>query len=382
MTEKSIYNKNKPATEKQKKEENMKIRKILNKKISFGVLPYYTIASLAFADCIKNLDYSCIQPASLDLRITDEVYQLKASFLPPTNSLFSLPKDAPIKRKIDIKKEIFLPKNIYLIKLAEKVFLPEDVFALASPKSTAGRTNLEVKLVVNKPFGFNRLPEGFKGNLWLLFRTKSFPIRLKPNDRLIQLRFIFGSETIIKAEMQAQGFNPKKLIFDSSYNSLSSKIKIVDSAEELVMTLEGSFGWTAKKRTKSIVNFSGRNIKEDFFRKVYLKKDSSYYSFLLEQNKFYIFSTKEMIVLPADISAEVIPFDQYSGEFRSHSAGFIDPGFVGKITLEITPFEPLLIQDGQRICKLSFLKLSSTTKKPYSGDYQHQKGPKLAKIFY
>ncbi len=360
----------------------MKIEEILGEKISHGVLPYYTIASLALANCIENLDFSCIQPASLDLRIANEAYQLKASFLPPANSSFSLPKDAPIKRKVDIKKEFLFPGEIYLIKLAERVALPEDIFALASPKSTTGRTNIETRLVVNRPVGFNRLPEGFKGNLWLLFRTKSFPIKLKPKDRLIQLRFVFGSEALIKAEMSFEGFDPKELVFDDNYNSLREKIKIVDSPEELVMTLEGSFGWVAKKRVKQAVSFSGKNKKEDFFKKVSFKKRGIYKFLLLEQNKFYVLSTKEILVVPTYVSAEVIPFDHYSGEFRSHFAGFIDPGFVGKVTLEIAPFEPLLARDSQRICKLSFLKLSETSKKPYSGNYQSQKEPKLAKIFY
>ncbi len=359
----------------------MKLQNIVGKKIPIGVLPYQIIKMLVSKGFIKNSNPSCIQPASLDLRISNEAYQLKSSFLPPINSSFYLPKDAPIKRKINLTKESLLPKNIYLLRLKENLFLPEDVSAIASPKSTAGRTNLEIRLITNQSLGFNRIAEGFKGKLWIFFRTKSFPVKISPNNKFVQLRFIVGSEFDIKLKMASQRFDPKKFIFTDDLKSLEQKIKIIDSPENLIMTLEGSFSWIARKPSQ-IVNFSSKNKKELFFQKISFKQGSGYRNLFLRQNKFYILSTKEILSLPSDISAEVIPFDHYSGEFRSHFAGFIDPGFLGKITLEIEPFEPLLVRDNQRICKLSFLRLSLPTEKPYFGNYQHQKGPKLAKIFF
>jgi dCTP deaminase len=93
------------------------------------------------------------------------------------------------------------------------------------------------------------------------------------------------------------------------------------------------------------------------------------------------------------MACEMIPMDERSGEFRSHYAGFIDPGWgwgkngEGKgrpLTLEVRPFEDLIVRQGQPIAKIRFEKVTEIPEVIYDAtgsNYIKQSGPKLAKHF-
>lgn len=61
------------------------------------------------------------------------------------------------------------------------------------------------------------------------------------------------------------------------------------------------------------------------------------------------------------------------------TAGFIDPGFVGNVTLEIVNHSPweLVLRPGMRIGQLCFFSMRTYARRPYAmaGHYQHQQGP-------
>ena len=48
---------------------------------------------------------------------------------------------------------------------------------------------------------------------------------------------------------------------------------------------------------------------------------------VLDPGDFYLLSSKERFCVPAGWAAEMEPFDQSSGDFSVHYAGFFDPGF-------------------------------------------------------
>ena len=85
--------------------------------------------------------------------------------------------------------------------------------------------------------------------------------------------------------------------------------------------------------------------------------------------------------------------DERSGDFRSHYAGFIDPGWgygkkgegVGRpLTLEVRPFEDLLVRHGQPVAKIKFEHMIEVPEASYDAlgsNYIAQYGPRLAKQF-
>jgi dCTP deaminase len=95
----------------------------------------------------------------------------------------------------------------------------------------------------------------------------------------------------------------------------------------------------------------------------------SYTSYVLEPNDFILASTLETIQIDNTICAEV--FGKSSlGRFglQVHSAGFIDPGFCGNITLQLSNRSnvPIVITSGMKICQLVFHKLLDNADVDYS----------------
>jgi dCTP deaminase len=69
------------------------------------------------------------------------------------------------------------------------------------------------------------------------------------------------------------------------------------------------------------------------------------------------------------------------------TAGYIDPGFEGKITLEISNIGkmPVALYPGQRVCQIVFETMTSPSAKPYGHEdrdskYMKQTGPQVSKI--
>ncbi len=68
------------------------------------------------------------------------------------------------------------------------------------------------------------------------------------------------------------------------------------------------------------------------------------------------------------------------GLVTHQTAGYIDCGFDGQITLELTVTMPLRIYAGMRICQLCFMDITGE-KMLYAGKYQHQKGAQASRAW-
>jgi dCTP deaminase len=106
--------------------------------------------------------------------------------------------------------------------------------------------------------------------------------------------------------------------------------------------------------------------------------------FILHPGEFVLGSTLERIVLPDDLVARLEGKSSLGrlGLLIHSTAGFIDPGWDGHVTLELSNVAnlPITIYHGMKIGQISFVQLSEPAEKPYgSGDlgskYQGQMGP-------
>jgi dCTP deaminase len=105
----------------------------------------------------------------------------------------------------------------------------------------------------------------------------------------------------------------------------------------------------------------------------------------LASGQFSLLTTVERILIPPDLCAEVVTYDPNTGEFRSHYAGFFDPGFGGEGgtngVLEVRAHGmPIRMHHGARICALNFYRVSQVPDRLYDGNY-NQSGPSLGKCF-
>ncbi|WP_225752671.1 dCTP deaminase [Actinotalea sp. Marseille-Q4924] len=112
--------------------------------------------------------------------------------------------------------------------------------------------------------------------------------------------------------------------------------------------------------------------------------------FVLHPGEFVLGSTYESVALPDDVAARLEGKSSLGrlGLLTHSTAGFIDPGFTGHVTLELSNVATLPIQlwPGMKIGQLCFFRLSSPAENPYGSTvygsrYQGQRGPTASRSF-
>lgn len=91
--------------------------------------------------------------------------------------------------------------------------------------------------------------------------------------------------------------------------------------------------------------------------------------FIIHPNEFVLAGVRERIEIPADLAAYVDGRSSLGriGIVVHVTAGWVDPGFRGRLVLEMTNVGrmPVAIYPGMRICKLVFMKLTKPAERPY-----------------
>jgi dCTP deaminase len=112
--------------------------------------------------------------------------------------------------------------------------------------------------------------------------------------------------------------------------------------------------------------------------------------FILHPGEFVLGSTYETVTLPDDIAARVEGKSSLGrlGLLTHATAGFVDPGFSGHVTLELANVAtlPIKLYPGMKIGQFCFFKLTSPADHPYGSDkygsrYQGQRGPTPSRSF-
>ena len=130
-----------------------------------------------------------------------------------------------------------------------------------------------------------------------------------------------------------------------------------------------------------------REQQDDLTRFVEVEKDEA---FILHPGEFVLGSTFEFVTLPNDIAARLEGKSSLGrlGLLTHSTAGFVDPGFQGHVTLELsnTATLPIKLWPGMKIGQLCFFQLSSESENPYGSSkygyrYQGQRGPTASRSY-
>ena len=353
-----------------------------------GVLPSQSISKLIlkkiiFAD--NEIEKGQIQPASLDLRLGNVAWRVRASFLTGKDKNVTDLLDEFKMHQIDMMEGAVLEKGcVYLVPIEENLRLPADLSAIANAKSSTGRLDLLTRIITNKGTEFDRIPAGYNGQLFVEICPRSFSVLVRPGMRLNQIRFRQG----------------QAILADEELLELHKKEKLIDSAPKIDAGLgfsvdlqpeKGSLvGYQAKPHTGIIDLDNVKTYKrEDFWQEVH----SSNSKIILDPDAFYILVSRESVHIPPAYAAEMAPYLAMVGEFRVHYAGFFDPGFGhanaggsgSRGVLEVRCHEaPFVLEHGQIVGRLVYEKMAETPKELYGenikSNYQGQ-GLKLSKHF-
>ena len=334
------------------------------------------------------LDDNQIQPASLDLRLGEKAFRVRASFLPGEGNSVETKLNRFKLHEIDLRGGAVLETGcVYLVPLLETLNLPDEIEASANPKSSTGRLDIFTRVIVDNSQAFDQIPAGYQGPLYLEISPSTFPVVVRTGSRLSQIRF-------------RKGFS---LLGDDELLELHKKETLVAASEphirggsiglsiDLIGDDDGLVGYRGKRHTGVVdVDKKAQHRVLDYWEPIYNRGAAE---LVLDPDEFYILVSREAVHVPPLYAAEMVPYDPLVGEFRVHYAGFFDPGFGhsaaggtgSRGVLEVRSHEvPFILEHGQLVGRLVYEHLLKRPDALYGSDlgsnYQAQ-GLKLSKHF-
>ncbi|WP_299646917.1 2'-deoxycytidine 5'-triphosphate deaminase [uncultured Jannaschia sp.] len=322
-----------------------------------------------------------VQPASLDLRLGDRAYRVRASFLPGTGRSVADRLTEFGMHEVDLTPGAVLEKGcVYLVPLQERLALPGDLSAVANAKSSTGRLDLLTRTVTDGGTEFDRIAPGYDGPLYAEICPRSFSILVRPGMRLNQIRFRSGNAVLGDAALRDL----------HRTTSLVDGAPVIDDGLGFSVDLSSGdaaiVGWRAKPHTGLIdLDRLGHYRPAEFWEAVRTDRRR----IVLDPGAFYILVSREAVTIPPAYAAEMAPYLAMVGEFRVHYAGFFDPGFghgtPARGVLEVRCHEaPFVLEDGQSVGRLVYEAMSEVPTQLYgqeiASNYQGQ-GLKLSKHF-
>ena len=354
-----------------------------------GIIPAHMINHYAECGMITTpqaFDADQVQPASLDLRLGEFAYRVRASFLPGPEQTVEDRLQALSLHRISLTDGAVLETGcVYIVPLLESLDLPADVSAAANPKSSTGRLDIFTRVIADYAQAFDTVPEGYRGPLFAEISPRTFSILARTGSRLSQIRFRAGpavqSDDVIASLHEAEG-----LISEGEAN--------IDNGLALTVDLDGvapdqPVGFRAKRHS-GLIDVDRKAALEvlDFWEPIWQRGP-----LVLDPDQFYILASREAVRVPPTHAAEMVPFNPLVGEFRVHYAGFFDPGFGhsagggdgARAVLEVRSHEvPFILEHGQIIGRLIYEPLTEVPQQVYGqgiGSHYQRQGLKLSKHF-
>ena len=331
-----------------------------------------------------------IQPASLDLRLGEVAYRVRASFLPGSTTVAQRIDELKLHEFALTDGAVLETGCVYIVPLLESLALPDDISAAANPKSSTGRLDVFTRVIADEMRGFDQIEPGYHGPLYAEISPRTFPVLVREGSRLSQIRFRHGHAQLDASALRE--LHARERLVDSDDADMSDGIAVgVDLSGNLGGEGKGIVGYRAKRHTGliDVERRAGYNVL-DFWEPMQARPDKS---LILDPNEFYILASKEAVQVPPGYAAEMVPFDPLVGEFRVHYAGFFDPGFGyagaggkgSRAVLEVRSREvPFILEHGQIVGRLVYEKMLALPKKLYGtgigSNYQAQ-SLKLSKHF-
>ncbi|MEO1140574.1 MAG: 2'-deoxycytidine 5'-triphosphate deaminase [Pseudomonadota bacterium] len=353
-----------------------------------GVLADHQIETMIASGAVsasKPIDPGQVQPASLDLRLGETAYRVRASFLPGNTATVEDRLKTLKMHEIPLHGGAVLEKGcVYVVPLMERLTLPAGMTAAASAKSSIGRLDLMTRIITDQGVEFDRVPEGYDGPLYAELCPQSFSVVAQPGQLLNQIIFRQG-KTILSDEELRDVHARTPIVTGEAVISdgLGFSVDLKPGDDDLV-------GYRAKPHT-GLLDLSklAHYDPADYWEEVRTRDGH----IILDPGAFYILVSREAIAIPPDCAAEMAPYLAMVGEFRVHYAGFFDPGFGfdaaggtgSRGVLEVRCHEaPFVLEHGQIVGRLVYERMSEQPRQLYgagiASNYQGQ-GLKLSKHF-
>ena len=366
-----------------------------------GVLPCQYLER-AIAARVVNADRFTIpaenvQPASLDLRLGEVAYRIRCSFLPDRQTVERRLKDYVID-ELDLRKDgvVLETKRPYLIPLKERLALPPGMRGKANPKSSTGRIDVFTRVITDESYRFDEIADGYEGPLFLEVVPLSFPVRVREDLSLNQLRLSVGAATLDDDDIRAF-HRQQPLLFDKGKPVSNNKLALGGGlflGLDLRGDEQGRVGYRARDNAPllDVTKAAASPVDAEPFWESVKREDGD--RVVLTPQRFYLLMSNEAVSIPPMLASEMTAYDPTSGELRTHYAGFFDPGFGydpdasfsgSRAALEVRAHDvPFMVEHGQRVCKLTFERMLEAPDRLYGqgiGSSYQQQDETLSKHF-
>lgn len=363
-----------------------------------GILPSQEILELIRNGKIRSrrpITDDQIQPASIDIRLGNKGYHIRASFLPNGNAPIG-PKIRELQlAEVDLSEAVLLGTgDVFIVPAVEYLSLPSDISGKANPKSTTGRLDIFTRLMTESGGHFELVPKGYTGDVYVEIVSRTFPVLVEAGTKLNQLRFLRGDPQYDDEQLRRLAHRGQLVYYQ---NGDAATKPVIREGLRISVDLQGdeSNGIVAYRAKKNCRPINLAKVREydaaEFWDAIPAGRRKS---LVLKPGDFYLLASKEKIGVPPGYAAEMEQYDPSIGEFTVHYAGFFDPGFGHgasgeikgtKAVLEIRAHElPILLEDGQVVGRLMYHKMADHPEKVYGegiGSSYQQQALALSKQF-
>src|SRR3974390_1111867 len=184
-----------------------------------------------------------IQPASLDLRLGDVAYRVRASFLPGRTTVAQRIDELKLHEFSLAEGAVLETGCVYHGRLLESLGLRDEIAAADNPKSSTGRLDVFTRVIADETRGFDRIEPGYHGPLYAEISPRTFPVLVREGSRLSQIRFRRGHAGLGAGALAALPAR-ERLVDDAAADVREGVTVGVDLAG-----FEGRIGYRAKRHT-------------------------------------------------------------------------------------------------------------------------------------
>lgn len=326
-----------------------------------------------------------IQPASIDLRLGRIAYRVRCSFLPGDRTVTQRMKDVVLDEiSLEADGAVLAPGFPYLIPLKERLDLPASLRAKANPKSSTGRADVFTRVITDHSNRFDEVEAGYRGPLYLEVVPLSFPIRVREDVTLNQLRISQGRAELTDPDIRNFHARQPLLFHDGEAVESLGLSGGLFLGLDLVGGRTGYVGYRARTSPPLLdLTQVRRADPQQYWERVRSERGNR---IVLTAKAFYLLMSYEAVRIPPMLAAEMTVYDPTSGELRTHYAGFFDPGFGyddgdsfkgSTAALEVRAHDvDFMVEHRQPVCRLTFERMIEEPTQLYGkaidSNYQRQ----------
>ena len=203
-----------------------------------------------------------------------------------------------------------------LFRSKEGLALPQGLRAKANPKSSTGRIDVFTRVITDGSYRFDEIADGYHGPLFLEVVPLSFPVRVREDLTLNQLRLSVGRD-VLTDEAVRDFHTAQPLVFAGDAPVPPERLALADGlflGLDLRGDAEGRVGHRARDNAPllDVSAAAAEPVDPAAFWEPVTREDGD--RIVLTPQRFYLLMSDEAVCIPPTLASEMTAYDPTSGE--------------------------------------------------------------------